>query len=147
MKNKTHFSLWVFDCDLHDALLILISLKTRDMVYFLFKFLLANFRGEKAAIFWWAPGGTWPRYTTVLSSDFFDSIVKNFVALWMSSVLVSTISCGRSFAKESATIWHTTSFLFKHWSDKAVVLLPKWHFRDMLLHNQMKVLLRTCARL
>jgi len=26
MKNKTHFSLWVVDCDFQDDLLILISL-------------------------------------------------------------------------------------------------------------------------
>jgi len=43
MKNKAHFSLCVFDCDLHDALLILVSVnKARNMVYFLFKFLLAK---------------------------------------------------------------------------------------------------------
>ena len=26
MENKTHFSLWVFDCDVQDALLFLVSL-------------------------------------------------------------------------------------------------------------------------
>jgi len=28
------------------------------MVFFHFKFLQANFRGERAAISWWAPGST-----------------------------------------------------------------------------------------
>ena len=30
MKNKTHFSLWVFDCDFQYALLILIFLNMRE---------------------------------------------------------------------------------------------------------------------
>jgi len=30
MKNKTHFSLWVFDCDFQDALLILLFLNMRE---------------------------------------------------------------------------------------------------------------------
>jgi len=30
MKNKTHISLWVFDCAFQDALLILISLNMRE---------------------------------------------------------------------------------------------------------------------
>jgi len=31
MKSKTHFSLWVFDCDFQDALLILISLNMPEI--------------------------------------------------------------------------------------------------------------------
>jgi len=46
----------MFDCDLHDALLILISSNARNMVYFLFKILLANFRGEKGSSFMMGPG-------------------------------------------------------------------------------------------
>ena len=30
IKNKTHFSLWVFDCDFQDALLILMSLNMHE---------------------------------------------------------------------------------------------------------------------
>jgi len=47
MKNKTYLKLWVFDCDLQDALLILISLNQHPNIIFHSKFLYANLSGGK----------------------------------------------------------------------------------------------------
>ena len=38
MKNKTHFSLWVFDCNFQDDLLILISISTKHDLFVILHF-------------------------------------------------------------------------------------------------------------
>jgi len=55
-ENKTHFSLWVFDCDLQDALVILISLNKHETWS---SFILNSCQiwgVERAALSWSAPG-------------------------------------------------------------------------------------------
>ena len=59
IKNKTHFSLWVFDCDFQDASLILIPLNVRETwSSFILKFCKQIWGVERAALLWSAPGGT-----------------------------------------------------------------------------------------
>jgi len=59
MKKKTHFSLSVFDCDLQNALLILISLnKHKTWSSFILYFCKQIWEVERAGLLWWAPGGT-----------------------------------------------------------------------------------------
>jgi len=66
MKNKTYFSLWVFDCDYQDAWLILISLnKHETWTSFILESCNQIWGVERAALLWSTPGGTYPRYATV----------------------------------------------------------------------------------
>jgi len=55
----------VFDCDVEDALLILISLDKHETWSSFILISCKQILGVKrAAILWWAPGGTQPRYVT-----------------------------------------------------------------------------------
>jgi len=65
MKNKIHFSLWVFDCDFEDALSILIFLNRHETgSSSILNSCKQIWRVERAALLCSAPGGTYPRYVT-----------------------------------------------------------------------------------
>ena len=70
MKNKTHFSLWVFDCDLHNTLLIYTSICRHETCLTYFYILLANCRGEKTGNFMMGPGRHLGRYATACDVSF-----------------------------------------------------------------------------
>jgi len=66
MTDKTHFSLWVFDCDLQDALLILMSLNKHETWSFILNSCKQIWEVERAALLWSAPGGT---FTIIYTLD------------------------------------------------------------------------------
>ena len=55
VKNKTHFSFWVFDCGLQDALLILISLTGRNHDLLSLCILVSKFEGWRGRHFYGRP--------------------------------------------------------------------------------------------
>jgi len=52
VKNKTHCSLWVFDCDFQDALLILISLNKHETWFSFIRDFVSKFEGWKRRHFY-----------------------------------------------------------------------------------------------